>query len=1214
MATKATTTKETTTATSTVMCPFDLPDKKSFHDVNSTSNRMRLIGRDAQVKILTDTLLQDKVHLLQVYGQPCVGKSKLVWDVLRTIKQEQSDAFFYVKNILVHENVNWFDLESKMINFRNETPSSSRVLIVLKDFHLMSFDVLQSFQEFCCRMSLDDKMSIIIIHQRLLEFDIKGVVSKKLIVPPLDETHAKILFCEYAFNSGSQCRAKNDDEYLDYLVSRCSGLPGLIVSLAHKWTEWSSLASLEEFCDYFRKNDNVFNFMESAICPHMNMKKSFSQLLNYLPENLQKALAELSTFPGPLTLNDITFMIDESSELKTKFEVALPLTFNGFLRKDKDRFQMQPLIRDMANRHLYHMYDADVNRLKFVQLIGNVLLKAEEIYRNNMPLQTVGIVKDNWDNIDFLLRQGINLKSDGNEITVLFQVAVEAGDVISACCPREAKEFFRDCLNASENYGTTEQKAMMQVRYGQSLTNEGGAGGEKGGMTHYQEALAALKEEGKDYRTLCLLNSMAYNYYRQGELKNACKCAHEALEMEVRDVDPEEANHVKVNSASIYAYTLIYLGHHKKAKQVIHDALENIGDSDHASIAVMLNSLGLAEEGPNGSEIDALKWYSRSLSRRRQMSVIKPENLVIPLCHIADLASKKPQKYELAMKYLNEARDIMKKKCWIHIHSATIQYTFGVVKLRMNYIDDALLYFEDALNIHQQLHSNHYFNAMLLNWIAHCYLLKDDVAQAARKFEDTRIMMADLIEMRPNACYLAQPLEHLVRMNHHDKLLLVSYQDQLINELQRLVNFIGLDKSLLSIYEDTLKVYEDCKNKNKKFLEEIPMTCTVCKEVKESKICPLSEYKEKVNSVSYTKPRIESSSSQKKKYRPRPVEFFTKVPRPPDPCSISPPKYHNFCSNNDYNFSLEDEDFSCDSSKYKKSSLTFSTNKDCDSKQSLTEISDDNSLLINETKVITKTFLKRGPLPLVEHSEERSLFLNGNPRMSESYGSGKTFTDEVGEGSKRETIGITDMIFVDQSRQYKSFSLQNNLNSNQGNLCPLNSPDEKQYLDSSECVVKMKNSSGDAHLKANIPKLENNLSSRLMSSNVKQFQNAEMKKNIHSKQMDIFFDANDVKTPQNRECDRNMNLMMEGTRNPKFSMPHRGTDSNLKEKKKDADQHSTKELFLAHQNDIRLTETFEQNSVPPPLNLPNFKILLPGGLERLEKHKTNFVNEQNETS
>lgn len=97
----------------------------------------------------------------------------------------------------------------------------------------------------------------------------------------------------------------------------------------------------------------------------------------------------------------------------------------------------------------------------------------------------------------------------------------------------------------------------------------------------------------------------------------------------------------------------------------------------------MLNSLGLAEEGPNGSEIDALKWYSRSLSRRRQTSVIKPENLVIPLCHIADLASKKPQKYELAMKYLNEAQDIMKKKCWIHIHSATIQYTFGVVKLRM---------------------------------------------------------------------------------------------------------------------------------------------------------------------------------------------------------------------------------------------------------------------------------------------------------------------------------------------------------------------------------------------------------------------------------------------------------------------------------------------------------------------------------------------------
>ena len=32
------------------------------------------------------------------------------------------------------------------------------------------------------------------------------------------------------------------------------------------------------------------------------------------------------------------------------------------------------------------------------------------------------------------------------------------------------------------------------------------------------------------------------------------------MKMQVRDVDPEVANHVKINSASIYAYTLIYLG------------------------------------------------------------------------------------------------------------------------------------------------------------------------------------------------------------------------------------------------------------------------------------------------------------------------------------------------------------------------------------------------------------------------------------------------------------------------------------------------------------------------------------------------------------------------------------------------------------------------------------------------------------------------------
>lgn len=103
---------------------------------------------------------------------------------------------------------------------------------------------------------------------------------------------------------------------------------------------------------------------------------------------------------------------------------------------------------------------------------------------------------------------------------------------------------------------------------------------------------------------------------------------------------------------------------------------------------------------------------------------------------------------------------------------------------------------------------------------------------------------------------------------------------------------------------------------------------------------------------------------------------------------------------------------------------------------------------------------------------------------------------------------------------------------------------------------------------------------------------------MHSKQIDIFFDVNDAKTLQNRN-------LMEGTRISKFSMPYRGTDPSLKEKKKDSDQHFTEKLFLVHQNDIRLTETFEQNSAAQTLNLPDFQILFP------ETQKRNFVNDQN---
>ena len=337
------------------------------------------------------------------------------------IKHQLEEDSFSCKVILVKENDSWDDIKSK-ISFRE--PNSSRVFIILKNFHLISPESLQIFQEFCGQMSLKEKMCIIIIHQRLLEFDFQGMVSEKLHVPPLNDADAKMLFCKRAFNCDPQFQVlQGDEEHINYLVDQCSGLPGLIINLADKWKGWSSLTSLAEFCEFFRKQSNVFSYMKDVICPHKDISKSFDYLLEHLPENLKIHLAKLSIFRGSVSIRDMKFMIDGSSELTTKYEVALPLVFHGFLKENKKKFKMQPLIRDVASQQLYHMYNEDINRLKYVHLIGNVLLKAEEIYQKNMPVQTLGIMKDNWDNIEFLLRQGIHLKTDGKSVSVLFQVS-----------------------------------------------------------------------------------------------------------------------------------------------------------------------------------------------------------------------------------------------------------------------------------------------------------------------------------------------------------------------------------------------------------------------------------------------------------------------------------------------------------------------------------------------------------------------------------------------------------------------------------------------------------------------------------------------------------------------------------------------------------------------------------------------------------------------
>ena len=54
----------------------------------------RLIGRDIQLKFLKDKLLEDEVHLLQVYGQPCVGKSALIHEVRMNRHQSRKPIRF----------------------------------------------------------------------------------------------------------------------------------------------------------------------------------------------------------------------------------------------------------------------------------------------------------------------------------------------------------------------------------------------------------------------------------------------------------------------------------------------------------------------------------------------------------------------------------------------------------------------------------------------------------------------------------------------------------------------------------------------------------------------------------------------------------------------------------------------------------------------------------------------------------------------------------------------------------------------------------------------------------------------------------------------------------------------------------------------------------------------------------------------------------------
>ena len=251
-------------------------------------------------------------------------------------------------------------------------------------------------------------------------FNINGVAFEKFKLLPLSQTDSESLFCRRSGLSPSE----ETKACVNYLTESCNCLPGLLVPLADRLEDLMRTMSLEHICYCLNTADNFYDCLTSPM--HLNQYagvfERFDEYVNNLPPAQQRVLSILSCFDGHFGVDVATKMTE--TEKQTTFYNLMSLVEQKMMTSDADfkKFRIQRIARDFADQRLKHLRCNDVVKLRYLNIIGQALTKAEEVYRQGLLTEAIGIINENWENIESLMRQGIHVSSDQNVFAVYYQV------------------------------------------------------------------------------------------------------------------------------------------------------------------------------------------------------------------------------------------------------------------------------------------------------------------------------------------------------------------------------------------------------------------------------------------------------------------------------------------------------------------------------------------------------------------------------------------------------------------------------------------------------------------------------------------------------------------------------------------------------------------------------------------------------------------------
>ena len=305
-------------------------------------------------------------------------------------------------------------LNAEMSHFLENSRKLNMLSIIVLDC-LENLSKIEEFGQFCTEILWDIPcLKMILIFQGLFPLKIDGISDKQIELKPMIKEDARSLF----YRRTKLLLGDHSDEQVDQLIDYCGGLPGQIIKLTNRISQLPTNTSLSTVYKFVKDNKNF--------CEPEDIFAKINKCIKSLPLRQCSTFSEVVYFPGTFTAKDITKMANYKNDLDTKFSFLFPLLGHGFLKpvdENNEQFQVPSLFQDYAKQHLAHLQHEDITKLKFSDIIGKTLIKAENLWEEGLIYEALGIMKNNWANVQKLLLQAIHSPSDGNSFQIYYQVS-----------------------------------------------------------------------------------------------------------------------------------------------------------------------------------------------------------------------------------------------------------------------------------------------------------------------------------------------------------------------------------------------------------------------------------------------------------------------------------------------------------------------------------------------------------------------------------------------------------------------------------------------------------------------------------------------------------------------------------------------------------------------------------------------------------------------